>query len=50
MKLDLLTGLYIFMMAAFIGFEVIRRHHPRRRGKKHVGNNFGNGRHCCGDQ
>ena len=28
MKLDLLTGLYIFMMAAFIGFEVIRRVSP----------------------
>ncbi len=28
MKLDLLTGLYVFMMAAFIGFEVIRRVSP----------------------
>jgi NAD(P) transhydrogenase subunit alpha len=28
MKLDLLTGLYIFMLAAFMGFEVIRRVSP----------------------
>src|ERR1700688_1425487 len=28
MKLDLLTGLYVFMLAAFIGFEVIRRASP----------------------
>ena len=28
MKLDLLTGLYVFMLAAFIGFEVIRRVSP----------------------
>src|ERR1700693_1757400 len=25
MKLDLLTSLYVFMLAGFIGFEVIRR-------------------------
>jgi proton-translocating NAD(P)+ transhydrogenase subunit alpha len=28
MKMDLLTGLYVFMLAAFIGFEVIRRVSP----------------------
>src|SRR5271154_549933 len=28
MNLDLLTGLYVFMLAAFIGFEVIRRVSP----------------------
>src|SRR5690242_15131686 len=28
MKLDLLTGLYVFILAAFIGFEVIRRVSP----------------------
>ena len=28
MKLDLMTGLYVFMLAAFIGFEVIRRVSP----------------------
>jgi proton-translocating NAD(P)+ transhydrogenase subunit alpha len=28
MKLDLLNSLYIFMLAAFIGFEVIRRVSP----------------------
>jgi len=28
MKMDLLTSLYVFMLAAFIGFEVIRRLHP----------------------
>jgi H+-translocating NAD(P) transhydrogenase subunit alpha len=28
MKLDLLTSLYVFMLAAFIGFEVIRRVSP----------------------
>ena len=28
MKLDLLTGLYVFMLAAFIGFEVIRQISP----------------------
>ena len=28
MKLDLITGLYVFMLAAFIGFEVIRRVSP----------------------
>ena len=28
MKLDFLTGLYVFMLAAFIGFEVIRRVSP----------------------
>jgi H+-translocating NAD(P) transhydrogenase subunit alpha len=28
MKLDLLTGLYVFMLAAFLGFEVIRRVSP----------------------
>ena len=28
MKLDLLTGLYVFMLAAFIGFEVIRHVSP----------------------
>jgi len=28
MKLDLVTGLYVFMLAAFIGFEVIRRVSP----------------------
>ncbi len=27
-KLDLLTALYVFMLAAFIGFEVIRRISP----------------------
>ena len=28
MKLDLITSLYVFMLAAFIGFEVIRRISP----------------------
>jgi|ERR1700722_16086969 proton-translocating NAD(P)+ transhydrogenase subunit alpha len=28
MKLDLLTGLYVFMLAGFIGFEVIRKISP----------------------
>jgi len=28
MKLDLLTSLYVFMLGAFIGFEVIRRVSP----------------------
>jgi NAD(P) transhydrogenase subunit alpha len=28
MKLDLITSLYIFMLAGFIGFEVIRRISP----------------------
>src|ERR1700731_3268423 len=28
MKLDLLTSLYVFMLAGFIGFEVIRRITP----------------------
>jgi NAD(P) transhydrogenase subunit alpha len=28
MKLDLVTSLYVFMMAGFIGFEVIRRISP----------------------
>ena len=28
MKLDLMTGLFVFMLAAFIGFEVIRRVSP----------------------
>ena len=28
MKLDLLSSLYVFMLAAFIGFEVIRRISP----------------------
>ena len=28
MKLDLITGLYIFMLAGFIGFEVIRKISP----------------------
>jgi NAD(P) transhydrogenase subunit alpha len=28
MQLDLLTSLYVFMLAAFIGFEVIRRVSP----------------------
>jgi NAD(P) transhydrogenase subunit alpha len=28
MKLDLLTSLYVFMLAGFIGFEVIRRASP----------------------
>src|ERR1044071_6951876 len=28
MKLDLITCLYVFMLAAFIGFEVIRRVSP----------------------
>jgi NAD(P) transhydrogenase subunit alpha len=28
MKMDLLTGLYVFMLAGFIGFEVIRRVSP----------------------
>jgi H+-translocating NAD(P) transhydrogenase subunit alpha len=28
LKLDLLTALYVFMLAAFIGFEVIRRISP----------------------
>jgi H+-translocating NAD(P) transhydrogenase subunit alpha len=28
MKLDLLTSLYVFMLAGFIGFEVIRRISP----------------------
>jgi len=27
-KLDVLTSLYVFMLAAFIGFEVIRRVSP----------------------
>ena len=27
-EVDLLTGLYVFMLAAFIGFEVIRRVSP----------------------
>jgi len=27
-KLDLITSLYVFMLAAFIGFEVIRRVSP----------------------
>ena len=29
MKLYLMTDLYVFMLAAFIGFEVIRRVSPR---------------------
>ena len=28
MKVDLITSLYVFMLAAFIGFEVIRRISP----------------------
>ena len=28
MKLDLISSLYVFMLAAFIGFEVIRRISP----------------------
>jgi NAD(P) transhydrogenase subunit alpha len=28
MKIDLMTSLYVFMLAAFIGFEVIRRVSP----------------------
>ena len=28
MKADLITSLYVFMLAAFIGFEVIRRGSP----------------------
>jgi len=28
MKVDLVTSLYVFMLAAFIGFEVIRRVSP----------------------
>ena len=28
MTFDLITGLYVFMLAAFIGFEVIRRVSP----------------------
>jgi len=28
MKMDLLTSLYVFMLAAFVGFEVIRRVSP----------------------
>src|SRR6202051_3140209 len=28
MKLDLLTSIYVFMLAGFIGFEVIRRVSP----------------------
>jgi NAD(P) transhydrogenase subunit alpha len=28
MKLDLLTSLYVFLLAAFIGYEVIRRVSP----------------------
>ncbi len=28
MKFDLITDLYVFMLAAFIGFEVIRRISP----------------------
>ena len=28
MKIDLLTSLYVFLLAAFIGFEVIRRISP----------------------
>jgi H+-translocating NAD(P) transhydrogenase subunit alpha len=28
MKLDIVTDLYVFMLAAFIGFEVIRRISP----------------------
>ena len=28
MQLDLVTSLYVFMLAAFIGFEVIRRVSP----------------------
>jgi NAD(P) transhydrogenase subunit alpha len=28
MKLDFITSLYVFMLAAFIGFEVIRRVSP----------------------
>ena len=28
MQLDLLTSIYVFMLAAFIGFEVIRRVSP----------------------
>ncbi len=28
MKLDIITDLYVFMLAAFIGFEVIRRISP----------------------
>src|ERR1700738_2468773 len=28
MKLDIITSLYVFMLAAFIGFEIIRRVSP----------------------
>ena len=28
MRMDLLTSLYVFMLAAFVGFEVIRRVSP----------------------
>ena len=28
MSMDLMTSLYVFMLAAFIGFEVIRRVSP----------------------
>jgi H+-translocating NAD(P) transhydrogenase subunit alpha len=28
MKMDLLTSLYVFMLAAFVGFELIRRVSP----------------------
>ena len=28
MKIDIITSLYVFMLAAFIGFEVIRRVSP----------------------
>lgn len=28
MKIDIMTSLYVFMLAAFIGFEVIRRVSP----------------------
>ena len=28
MKMDLVTSLYVFMLAAFVGFEVIRRVSP----------------------
>ena len=28
MKLDLVTSLYVFMLAAFLGFEIIRRVSP----------------------
>jgi H+-translocating NAD(P) transhydrogenase subunit alpha len=30
MKMDLLTGIYVFMLAGFIGFEVIRNITPLR--------------------